>query len=205
MRFVVDVCQRPGPETADHVRDRRREATSPRRTLDHLSRLRRRAARCGSATAPTTSARTTSGAPCSTRSTSTEDPRGHRPSELAPIVCEQVEAASTAWHQPDQGIWEARGEPKHYVSSKLMIWVAVDRGARLAARLGDERARRGVGSARPTRSRPRSSSAASRRRLPPALRDRRARRLAAADPAGPLPARRTTSACAPRSRRSPTS
>jgi GH15 family glucan-1,4-alpha-glucosidase len=33
---------------------------------------------------------------------------------------------------PDQGIWEARGEPKHYVSSKLMCWVALDRGARLA-------------------------------------------------------------------------
>jgi alpha,alpha-trehalase len=45
-----------------------------------------------------------------------------------------VEAAIEAWPKPDQGIWESRGEPKHYVSSKLMIWVAVDRGARLAHR-----------------------------------------------------------------------
>src|SRR5262249_34724473 len=43
-----------------------------------------------------------------------------------------------AWQKPDQGIWEARGEPKHYVSSKLMCWVAVDRGCRLADRIGDE-------------------------------------------------------------------
>ncbi len=43
-----------------------------------------------------------------------------------------MEAAIAAWPEPDQGIWESRGEPRHYVSSKLMMWVAVDRGARLA-------------------------------------------------------------------------
>ncbi len=48
------------------------------------------------------------------------------------LIRYQVEAAIDAWPQPDQGIWESRGEPQHYVSSKLMIWVAVDRGARLA-------------------------------------------------------------------------
>ena len=48
------------------------------------------------------------------------------------LVRYQVEAAIAAWPHPDQGIWESRGEPQHYVSSKLMIWVAVDRGARLA-------------------------------------------------------------------------
>ena len=36
------------------------------------------------------------------------------------------------WRQPDQGIWEARGAPQHYVSSKLMCWVALDRAASLA-------------------------------------------------------------------------
>ncbi|HSY97404.1 MAG TPA: glycoside hydrolase family 15 protein, partial [Steroidobacteraceae bacterium] len=41
------------------------------------------------------------------------------------------------WRQPDQGIWEARGEPRHYVSSKLMCWVALDRGAKLAEIRGD--------------------------------------------------------------------
>jgi alpha,alpha-trehalase len=45
----------------------------------------------------------------------------------------QVEAAIEAWEEPDQGIWESRGKPQHYVSSKLMMWVAVDRGRRLAA------------------------------------------------------------------------
>jgi GH15 family glucan-1,4-alpha-glucosidase len=49
-----------------------------------------------------------------------------------------VENALEAWPKPDQGIWEARGEPQHYVSSKLMIWVAVDRGARLAAQFGSK-------------------------------------------------------------------
>ncbi|HEX6151909.1 MAG TPA: glycoside hydrolase family 15 protein, partial [Solirubrobacterales bacterium] len=54
------------------------------------------------------------------------------------LIRYQVEAAIEAWPHPDQGIWESRGEPRHYVSSKLMIWVAVDRGARLARSLGFE-------------------------------------------------------------------
>ena len=41
------------------------------------------------------------------------------------------------WREPDQGIWEVRGDPKHFTSSKLMCWVAMDRGARLA-RLRDD-------------------------------------------------------------------
>ena len=52
------------------------------------------------------------------------------------LIRHQVEAAIAAWEDPDQGIWESRGEPQHYVSSKLMIWVAVDRGARLARGFG---------------------------------------------------------------------
>ena len=52
------------------------------------------------------------------------------------LIRYQVEAAIDAFPQPDQGIWESRGEPQHYVSSKLMIWVAVDRGARLARGIG---------------------------------------------------------------------
>jgi GH15 family glucan-1,4-alpha-glucosidase len=52
------------------------------------------------------------------------------------LIREQVEDAIAAWPHPDQGIWEARGAPQHYVSSKLMIWVAVDRGARLARSIG---------------------------------------------------------------------
>ena len=51
---------------------------------------------------------------------------------MVAVVSEQAEAAAGAWRAPDQGIWEARGEPRHYVSSKLMCWVALDRAARLA-------------------------------------------------------------------------
>lgn len=36
------------------------------------------------------------------------------------------------WQRPDQGIWEMRGPPRHFVYSKLMCWVALDRGVRLA-------------------------------------------------------------------------
>ena len=54
------------------------------------------------------------------------------PEHMSSIVFEQADAASQAWHMPDQGIWEARGEPKHYVSSKLMSWVALDRAGRIA-------------------------------------------------------------------------
>ncbi len=53
------------------------------------------------------------------------------------IATEQVEAAMGIWERPDQGIWEARDEPKHYVSSKLMCWVALDRGARMAKARGE--------------------------------------------------------------------
>ncbi len=54
------------------------------------------------------------------------------------LIAYQVEAALAAWEHPDQGIWESRGEPQHYVSSKLMLWVAADRGARLAHGAGLE-------------------------------------------------------------------
>ncbi|MEX0620548.1 MAG: glycoside hydrolase family 15 protein [Solirubrobacterales bacterium] len=60
--------------------------------------------------------------------------------ELRGLVRRLVDEAIDARHEPDQGIWEARGEPRHYVSSKLMIWVAVDRGARLAKQFGSAKA-----------------------------------------------------------------
>ena len=60
-----------------------------------------------------------------------------------PILCRQVEDALAHWREPDRGIWEVRGEPKHFTSSKMFCWVAADRGARLAVlRKEDERARR---------------------------------------------------------------
>jgi GH15 family glucan-1,4-alpha-glucosidase len=59
------------------------------------------------------------------------------PRGLWPLVQSQATCASAVWREPDQGIWEARGEPQHYVSSKLMCWVALDRAGALAAIRGD--------------------------------------------------------------------
>jgi GH15 family glucan-1,4-alpha-glucosidase len=59
------------------------------------------------------------------------------PRSLWPIVQAQARCAQQVWKEPDQGIWEARGAPQHYVSSKLMCWVAMDRAAKLAGIRGD--------------------------------------------------------------------
>jgi alpha,alpha-trehalase len=59
------------------------------------------------------------------------------PRRLWPVVQTQAECATSVWREPDQGIWEARGKPQHYVSSKLMCWVALDRAAQLAEIRGD--------------------------------------------------------------------
>jgi alpha,alpha-trehalase len=49
-----------------------------------------------------------------------------------------ADAAATRWREKDQGIWEIRGEPRDFLYSKLMCWVAVDRAIALAAHLGAE-------------------------------------------------------------------
>jgi alpha,alpha-trehalase len=61
------------------------------------------------------------------------------PRRLWPIVEAQAKCAIDVWREPDQGIWEARGKPQHYVSSKLMCWVALDRAAKLAEIAGEPR------------------------------------------------------------------
>ena len=43
-----------------------------------------------------------------------------------------VDTAAECWQEPDRGIWEIRGEPQHFVHSKVMCWVALDRGTKLA-------------------------------------------------------------------------
>ena len=65
--------------------------------------------------------------------------REQMPEELWPIVKAQVEQAAAHWRAPDRGMWEVRGEPQHFTSSKIMCWVALDRGVRLA-RLHDSHA-----------------------------------------------------------------
>jgi GH15 family glucan-1,4-alpha-glucosidase len=46
------------------------------------------------------------------------------------IAC--ADMAATSWDRPDQGIWEVRSHPQHFVYSKLMCWVALDRALTLA-------------------------------------------------------------------------
>jgi GH15 family glucan-1,4-alpha-glucosidase len=45
---------------------------------------------------------------------------------LRPVVLDYL---ATAWRQPDEGVWEVRGQPQHFVHSKVMAWVAFDRAA----------------------------------------------------------------------------
>jgi GH15 family glucan-1,4-alpha-glucosidase len=54
------------------------------------------------------------------------------PRRLWPLIQSQAECAKAVWRKPDQGIWEARGKPQQYVSSKIMCWVAMDRASKLA-------------------------------------------------------------------------
>ncbi|MFI2362417.1 glycoside hydrolase family 15 protein [Promicromonospora sp. NPDC019610] len=46
-----------------------------------------------------------------------------------------ADTAAALWEQPDNGIWEVRGEPRHFLFSKLMCWVALDRASALASQL----------------------------------------------------------------------
>ncbi len=52
------------------------------------------------------------------------------------VAC--ADAAATRWREPDQGIWEVRGEPRHFVYSKVMCWVALDRAIAMAQLLRAE-------------------------------------------------------------------
>ena len=52
------------------------------------------------------------------------------------FLVELVERAAVVWKEPDRGIWEVRSKPLHFVQSKVMCWVALDRGIDLAERSG---------------------------------------------------------------------
>jgi GH15 family glucan-1,4-alpha-glucosidase len=54
-----------------------------------------------------------------------------------PVVVQAVEMALKKWREPDRSIWEMRGAPQHFTYSKMMCWLAADRGARLAELRGD--------------------------------------------------------------------
>ena len=63
-----------------------------------------------------------------------------RAAALRKLVLEYV---AQVWREPDEGIWEIRGERRHFTHSKVMAWVAFDRSSRTAAAIGDEAAARG--------------------------------------------------------------
>jgi alpha,alpha-trehalase len=62
--------------------------------------------------------------------------------ELDPVtqrfMSAAADTAAARWEEKDQGIWEIRGEPRDFLYSKLMCWVALDRAIALAPRLGAE-------------------------------------------------------------------
>jgi GH15 family glucan-1,4-alpha-glucosidase len=49
-----------------------------------------------------------------------------------------ADTAAQRWREPDHGIWEVRGEPRHFLYSKVMCWVALDRAIELAGLIGAE-------------------------------------------------------------------
>jgi len=55
----------------------------------------------------------------------------------ARLITALADRAAGQWREPDSGMWEARDRERHYLSSKVMCWVALDRAIRLAPRLGE--------------------------------------------------------------------
>ena len=56
--------------------------------------------------------------------------------EAWPLVASFADVVSRKWRQKDRGVWEVRGAPQHFVYSKIMCWVALDRAAAIAVGLG---------------------------------------------------------------------
>ncbi len=86
--------------------------------------------RYGWATPLPCNARTTWPARCSTPpgSAGATCPVAHPFAALAQLA----DRTSATWREPDRGVWEVRSEPRHFLHSKLMLWVALDRAVRLA-------------------------------------------------------------------------
>jgi pentatricopeptide repeat protein len=65
--------------------------------------------------------------------------RGHSPdADYWEFLTGMIETAATIWNEPDRGIWEIRGKPRHFVHSKVMCWAALNYGIRLAKELERE-------------------------------------------------------------------
>ena len=134
MDFVAEICRAEGPEI-QIMYGIEGEKDLPERTLEHLSGYEGAVpVRVGNA-AHTQRQNDVFGALLD--AVYIHGKQHELSDDLWGIVADQVEGAAGVWREPDQGIWESRGEPRHYVSSKLMCWVALNRGARLAGTRGE--------------------------------------------------------------------
>ena len=61
----------------------------------------------------------------------------HLDADTRRFLAALADAAAVRWREPDQGIWEVRGDPRHFTYSKVMCWVALDRAVALADVIGD--------------------------------------------------------------------
>jgi alpha,alpha-trehalase len=57
--------------------------------------------------------------------------------EIQAFAADLADTAAARWNEPDQGMWEMRGEPRHHLSSKVLCWTALDRAVLLAPHLGE--------------------------------------------------------------------
>lgn len=61
---------------------------------------------------------------------------GDLPTGLWPKLIEIADYACQAWRRPDRGPWEVRAKPQHFVASKVLCWVAIDRACQISEALG---------------------------------------------------------------------
>jgi GH15 family glucan-1,4-alpha-glucosidase len=133
--FIADIAERDDELQVMYGADGRRDLTE--RTLDHLYGYDgARPVRVGNGAADQKQhdvwGAVLDSVTIHTRSVERLDER------LWPILRRQVELAIANWRETDQGIWEVRGPAQHFTSSKVMCWVALDRGAKLAKLRSDD-------------------------------------------------------------------
>ena len=89
-------------------------------------------------------ARSTCTASCSAPPTGSPTSSARWTTQTKAFLVACADTAAERWVEKDQGIWEVRGEPQHFLYSKVMCWVALDRAIALAEVLGASRPGRGL-------------------------------------------------------------
>ena len=114
---------------------------------------------CGSETRLRASSSSTSTARCSTRSTRRARHGAPADDNIWALTRKLLDWLEDGWRREDAGIWEVRGPDRHFTHSKVMAWVAFDRGRPRPRGVRPRGARSTAGARSATRSRPRCSSA----------------------------------------------